>query len=304
MNFIRRIFFSLTADSHLTSDENELKWGIVKRITDLGYSAEIFTPPPERRIRGMASRLGWGFDSFERVMRQCCGHVLVGMPRWKISRETTQSFLPTEFCQYEGAVSYALKLPTLVIADHTIENRLVFDPGLGRFVVAIPPSNQTAWLEGDSFRFAVEPWDEEIKNRPDIFLGYSSTSRGVAHQIKRFLEKELGVRVLDWHDGFKSAVSILSEINSAAERCRGGIFLFTKDDLLEGGSVKAAPRDNVVFEAGYFASAKGHDRILIILENGAKMPADLGGYIYAPLDDRSNIEPIEIRIRSFLLENF
>ena len=112
------------------------------------------------------------------------------------------------------------------------------------------------------------------------------------------------VRVLDWQDGFRSGFSILSEICAAAERCSGGIFLFTKDDMLEGGTTKAAPRDNVIFEAGYFASAKGHDRVLIVLENGAKMPADLGGYIYASLDDRSNIEPIEVRIRSFLTENF
>jgi hypothetical protein len=43
---------------------------------------------------------------------------------------------------------------------------------------------------------------------------------------------------------------------------------------------------------------------LIILENGAKMPADLGGHIYAVLDDRSNIEPIERRVQSFLSDNF
>jgi hypothetical protein len=56
-NFSRRIFFSLTADPHLTTEQNDLKWALVKKVTDLGYCAEIFTPPPERRIRGMASRL-------------------------------------------------------------------------------------------------------------------------------------------------------------------------------------------------------------------------------------------------------
>ena len=127
MTLKRRIFFSLTADPHLTSEQNELKWGIVSKITNLGYSPEVFTAPPERRIKGMASRLGWGFDAFERVMRRCCGHAIIGMPRWQIATGTTPSYLPTEFCQYEGAVSYTLKLPTIVIADDAIENRLVFD---------------------------------------------------------------------------------------------------------------------------------------------------------------------------------
>ena len=68
----------------------------------------------------------------------------------------------------------------------------------------------------------------------------------------------------------------------------------------KGEGDKAAPRDNVVFEAGYFAHAKGHRRVLIVLEDGAKMPADLGGAIYASLADRSNIDPIATQLESFI----
>ena len=38
-----------------------------------------------------------------------------------------------------------------------------------------------------------------------------------------------------------------------------------------------------LLEAGYFISAKGKERVLIVREPGAKMPADLGGDIYASL---------------------
>jgi predicted nucleotide-binding protein len=181
---------------------------------------------------------------------------------------------------------------------------VVFDRGMGRFITAIPVNSEANWLESEAFKSALEGWHEDMERRRDIFLGYSSGSRGIANQLKRFLEKELGARVLDWHDDFTPGDTILSQVKSAAERSGGGLFLFTKDDALEGGQGKAAPRDNVVFEAGYFANAKGHERVLIILEAGAKMPADLGGYIYASLEDRSNIEPIERRIRSFLVDNF
>lgn len=37
----------------------------------------------------------------------------------------------------------------------------------------------------------------------------------------------------------------------------------------------AAPRDKVVFEAEFFAVAKDRGHVLIIREDGAKMPADL-----------------------------
>lgn len=65
-------------------------------------------------------------------------------------------------------------------------------------------------------------------------------------------------------------------------------------------SDKAAPRDNVVFEAGYFINAKDKARVLIVRETGAKMPADLGGDIYASLDDKSKIKPIEETVRAFI----
>jgi hypothetical protein len=44
---------------------------------------------------------------------------------------------------------------------------------------------------------------------------------------------------------------------------------------------------------------KGKDRVLIIWESGAKMPADLGGDIYLELEDKTNIKPIENGIASF-----
>jgi hypothetical protein len=53
--------------------------------------------------------------------------------------------------------------------------------------------------------------------------------------------------------------------------------------MLESGSGdEAVPRDNVLFESGYFTHAKGKERVLIVRETGVKMPADLGGDIYVP----------------------
>jgi Predicted nucleotide-binding protein containing TIR -like domain len=80
-----------------------------------------------------------------------------------------------------------------------------------------------------------------------------------------------------------------------------GIFLFTQDDLLEEEQEdRAAPRDNVVFEAGYFTQSKGRERVLIIRESRVKMPADVGGNIYLPLKDRKDIRSIETQLRSFV----
>jgi predicted nucleotide-binding protein len=107
---------------------------------------------------------------------------------------------------------------------------------------------------------------------------------------------------LDWQTDFISGRSILAQIEEAASRCNAGIFLFTKDDDLvdKGQPDVSAPRDNVVFEAGYFIGLKGKRNVLIVREKGSKMPADLGGDIYALLPDKVDIGPIERVVSGFM----
>ena len=55
-----------------------------------------------------------------------------------------------------------------------------------------------------------------------------------------------------------------------------------------------------MFEAGYFSHAKGKERVLIIREEGTKMPADLGGDIYAPLQDKADLSSVEPYVKRFI----
>ena len=114
----------------------------------------------------------------------------------------------------------------------------------------------------------------------------------------------LGAKVLDWQEDFIPGRTILEQIEQAAAHSIGGIFLFTKDDDLAGPGQSevavAVPRDNVVFEAGYFIGLKGKRNVLIIREVGSKMPADLGGDIYASLPDKKSIAPIKRTLEAFM----
>jgi len=109
--------------------------------------------------------------------------------------------------------------------------------------------------------------------------------------------------VLNWAMDFRAGGSILSEIENARAACSCGVFLFSEDDPLEGTPGGAAPRDNVVFEAGYFMSSKGPERCLIIRHGEAKMPADVGGAIYVHLGKTADVGSIEARLSDFLLRN-
>ena len=95
---------------------------------------------------------------------------------------------------------------------------------------------------------------------------------------------------------FRAGGSILGEIENARSSCSCGIFLFTEDNPLEGTTEGAAPKDNVVFEAGYFMSAKDPERSLIIREGDAKMPADVGGAIYLHIEKGGDVNSIDSQL--------
>lgn len=50
------------------------------------------------------------------------------------------------------------------------------------------------------------------------------------------------------------------------------------------GSDAPRARQNVVFEAGYFAGRLGRDHVVLLHEAAVELPSDLQGVVYVPLD--------------------
>ena len=296
----RRVYVSLPADRWLPDNTNALKWAIVDKIEKLGYTPEIFTNPKGRV--GLASAKAWSAQDADDVARRCAGAVLLGMPRWRLTDENNRPvLLPTDFNHYEGALARTLRLPTLVLAQRGVLRRCVFDMSFGGYVGDFPADADASWLRTSDFRVPFGYWRRSLNERRDVFFGYSSGSTSTAKAIKHFLTR-CGVRVLDWQSDFIPGRTILDQIEQAAALSVGGIFLFTKDDELAGRrrARMSVPRDNVVFEAGYFIGLKGKQNVLIIRETGSKLPADLGGDIYAALEKKRNIAPIKKTLSAFI----
>lgn len=296
----KRIFVSLPADQWLSPQENRTKWAVVAAVEALGYGSEIFLDP--RGKASLAASQAWSAAACDSVMRRCEGCVLLGFPRWRFGTADGAAVLPTEFNHYEGAVAHTLGIPLLVLVQVGVFRRVVFDGSYKGFVGIIPAKPTPAWLRTQEFKVPFNYWKESLQGRRDIFLGYCGSSVTTAMKIKKHLTGGLGVTVLDWKTDFDPATSILHQIEEASRRCGAGIFLFTKDDPLSDAKAKdqALPRDNVVFEAGYFSALKGKSRVLIVRETGAKMPADLGGDIYASLESKANIGPIKPILDKFI----
>lgn len=300
MPLTRRLFISAPRDHYLDARRSKLKRAIVAEIEARGYQPQIFGSAEGGRGDLIGGRT-WSPAEAEKVMRRCVGAAVIGLPVWSCSGQTGVSALVTEYCHYEGALARTLGLPILALLEEGAQPRGIFNPYGGAAILTIPQAATAAWARSKAFQSFLNAWHERLHQRWDVFLGYSSSSAPTAGVIREFLENDLQVRVRDWHD-FPPAGSILDAIESAEAECTAGVFLFTADDKLEGSpSVDiAVPRDNVVFEAGYFARGKGKDRVLIIRQRSAKMPADLGGDIYVPFSDERDFPAVKEQVARFI----
>jgi CAP12/Pycsar effector protein, TIR domain len=290
----RRIFVSATSNRSLDERRRALKSGLLELLRQDGYE------PQEFFESGLGLRYAWNFDNVDRVVRRCVGAIVLGFPRWDVQSEDDVPRVG-EYNHYEGAVALTYELPVLLMAEYGVADRGIVWTGGGRRVTFIPKNADARWLSSDDFKKSYGVWLEDLRQRKDVFLGYCSQNAGVAAQIENILVRKKAT-VLNFAMDFRAGLSILEEIENARSRCSCGIFIFGENDPLEGSEGSAAPRDNVVFEAGYFMSSKGPDRCLIVRIGTAKMPADLGGSIYIALGS-TDVSAIEAKLGRFLDNN-
>jgi hypothetical protein len=284
----RRVFMSSVTELSPDDPREAFRVNLLGRIQASGYSPQQFG------VSGLPLNMPWSFQSVARVMERCVGAAVLGFALGRPSRTGIGFQTIGVERHYEGAVALTLGLPLLLVMDSGLALEGVLAPESGKIVTSLP-----AGIEDAPFATGFEGWLREIRARHDIFLGYCSKSTGLAAAIQQRLEA-LGATVRNWAVDFRSGQSILAEVQAARDSCSAGVFLFSEDDKYGNAKGRAAPRDNVVFELGYFMSAKGPDRCLIVRVGNAKIPADLGGTIYVPLEKGKDVGSIEERLADFV----
>jgi hypothetical protein len=290
----RRIYVSAPGDSTLNDHYLSVKKHVLQRLKAAKYEPQQFA------VSGLPKNMSWTFQNADEVMRACQGAIILAFPRIVLSDGENSYAFPTEYNHFEGALAVAHRVPRLILVAEEILGRGIADRSGGDLLVMVPRS--PGWLKDSKLNDRFNDWRDHIEvQQRDVFLAYCGKAKATADALHNYLRDKLNVTVRNWAMDFHTGSTILEEVQRAAEDCRCGIFLFTKDDPLEGAEPgKAAPRDNVVFEAGFFMSLRGKERTLVIREQGAKMPADLGGIIYASLEDRDKISTIDTTLREFL----
>jgi predicted nucleotide-binding protein len=126
--------------------------------------------------------------------------------------------------------------------------------------------------------------------RPRIFIGSSSLGLPIAEAIQLGLDDSAECTV--WNqsvfDPSKTTIESLVDISRGFD---GAVLVVTPDDMvMTRGAQTAAPRDNIIFEAGLFTGTLGRARTFLVHSRDLeiRLPSDLAGVTAAMYADRSD----------------
>lgn len=141
--------------------------------------------------------------------------------------------------------------------------------------------------------------------RPRVFIASSVEGLPVAEAIQVDLQFFADVTI--WEQGvFHPSQGSLSAIDEAASQSDFAVVVLTPDDMTtKRGRTYDVPRDNVIFELGFFMGRLGIDRTFMVTsrDNPPTLPSDLQGVTTVTYAERAdgNLEaevgPAAIQIR-------
>ena len=143
-------------------------------------------------------------------------------------------------------------------------------------------------------------------DKPRIFLGSSGKQAKLLQALTRGLDDVAHVE--PWTTSFNPGTTTLDRLLELTREVDFAAFVFAQDDWTSNtppaseSSVpgQAAPRDNVVFEAGLFGGVLGMPRTFILHAHGAKLPSDLLGLTcvrYTDATAASELKAVNQKIR-------
>lgn len=287
-----RLVIHITAGwkENLSSRQQRFREAVEALVSERGYRCL-------NRMQG-SDRVSERYE----YIRSCNGVIILAMPQWKAQhlnrKDKSDAVLSSEFMHVAAAMAVAASRPLLVLRESALSERGVFRPGYLDHVIDLPRSLDPGWLNTNDFQHEFRKWLTDVEAFRHVFLGYSSQAEPVGKLIYSVLTEQMGLRVFDWHD-FRPGDSIWDSIERAECRTHAGIFLFTADDTINSGrNRQQVPRDNVIYEAAYFAGTKDRKHALIIREDGARVPSDLGGVIYLKLRNRNDLSDLVPQLKA------
>lgn len=119
-----------------------------------------------------------------------------------------------------------------------------------------------------------------VSDQIRVFIISSAESLEIARTIQNAFDHD-PFRVVVWTDGvFRASYYAIESLERALDQSDIAIAVAEPDDITESrGERRGTPRDNVIFELGFFMGRLGRHRSLLVEPRGEeiKLPSDLAG---------------------------
>jgi predicted nucleotide-binding protein len=115
-------------------------------------------------------------------------------------------------------------------------------------------------------------------------------SKGPKEAVARFLEN-LGLQPIVLHEKPNKGRTIIEKFEQNAKDVGFAIALLTGDDVgkaKKDRKQKSRPRQNVVFEFGFFIGKLGRKHVCGLRDKDVEVPSDYDGILYIPLDEEDH----------------
>ena len=106
--------------------------------------------------------------------------------------------------------------------------------------------------------------------------------------VQPYIEKDLRLATLELAQEPSLGQTLIEKLVANAGRCDSAVIVMTGDDLAEN---ETRVRENVMHEIGYFQGRYCRRAVVLLHEDGAKVPTNLGGIAYVPFP-KGNIEAV------------
>ena len=138
--------------------------------------------------------------------------------------------------------------------------------------------------------------------RPVIFIGSSAERRHVAREIRDALNEERNMLAKAWTDDlFRPSDTFIENLERELEASDFAVLVVTPDDFTISRKVKkSSPRDNIIWEHGFFTGGLGRERVFIVKPRGLdlKLPSDLLGVTPLEYDPTGTEDDLRARLGS------
>jgi hypothetical protein len=129
-----------------------------------------------------------------------------------------------------------------------------------------------------------------IEERLKIFVGSSTEGKSVAEAIQSNLDRDFEITI--WSQGiFGLSEGTLESLANRADDFDFAVLVITADDMTTSKKARSAsPRDNVVFELGFFFGCMGKERVFMVYDRAKqpKLPSDVAGITHTSFEVHKN----------------